>query len=136
MTTRTATCACGQLSAVCEGEPTVVACNCTWCQRRSGSPYGLGAYFKRSSVRTTGESTVFARPAPQGRKITNHFCPSCGSTVFWFLDLRPDEVGVSVGCFADPSFPQPARAVWTQHQHHWVRFPESAELFERARTVT
>ena len=36
--TRTATCQCGQLSAVCSGEPVRISvCHCLECQRHSGS---------------------------------------------------------------------------------------------------
>ncbi len=41
---RTAKCACGRLSVIVEGEPVRVAmCSCSYCQRRSGSPFGLSA---------------------------------------------------------------------------------------------
>lgn len=134
MTLRTARCACGQLTATCEGDADrVVACNCTWCQRRTGSPYGLGAYYSRTRVSTSGRSHTFERPARDGRVVTNHFCPGCGSTVFWFLALSPDQVGVACGAFADPSIGPPARAVWTQHKYEWVTFPPGTELFEQGR---
>jgi hypothetical protein len=30
-----------------------------------------------------------------------HFCPSCGSTVYWEPARKPDMIGVAVGAFAD-----------------------------------
>jgi hypothetical protein len=136
MSEQAATCSCGQLKATCEGRPgRVVACNCTWCQRRTGSPFGVGAYFPRSQVRISGNSSQFTRDCAEGRTLTNHFCPECGTNLFWFLDMSPDDVGVAVGGFADPAFERPARAVWTQHKHGWVQFPEDMEQFPKARTV-
>ena len=61
-----------------------------------------------------------------------HFCPDCGTTVYWDLEMRPSHVGVAVGCFSDPEFFAPARAVWTQRQHHWVMFPEDLPTFPKS----
>ena len=123
--TRIARCACGGVTATAEGEPDiVVVCHCTQCQRRSGSPFGVGAYFRRSVVTLAGATKMFVRAVEgSSRTITNHFCPDCGSTVYWTLDLRPQHIGIAVGQFTDPEFKRPTRAVWAQHQHEWVALP-------------
>jgi hypothetical protein len=38
---------------------------------------------------------------------TYHFCPECGSTVYWDISAAPDVLGVAVGTFTDPTFPPP-----------------------------
>ena len=125
MQTRTAACACGQLRATCEGEPEGVwICNCTHCQRRTGSVYGVGAYFERARVRTEGAAKRFRRSSDAGRRADMAFCPECGSTVFWELEMLPGKVGVAAGAFADPDFPAPHGAVWTEHKYRWVPLPE------------
>src|SRR5215510_7017160 len=49
---RAAQCQCGAVKAQTDAEPqAVVACSCGWCQRRSGSPIGVLAYFQRENVR-------------------------------------------------------------------------------------
>ena len=40
-----------------------------------------------------------------------HFCPDCGSQVFYTEPTEPDLIVVSVGSFADPSFPPPTPEV-------------------------
>ena len=49
-----------------------------------------------------------------GRKnaLTVHFCPTCGSTVYWEGEGFPGYVAVAIGNFADPNFPGPTIAVW------------------------
>lgn len=43
---RTATCACGQLSVSCASEPAKISlCYCLDCQKRTGSTYGIAAFF-------------------------------------------------------------------------------------------
>ena len=131
--TREATCGCGQLRVTATGEPDiVVACNCLACQRRTGSPFGVGAYYRRDAVSAKGAESIFGRVAQSGLDVATRFCPNCGTSVYWTADLRPDHYGVAVGCFGDPSFAQPTRVVWSESKHAWVAFPEDAQMFEQA----
>ena len=130
---RTASCQCGQLAVVVPGEPDIVtACNCLACQKRTGAVFGTGAYYPRGKVKISGQSRTFDRIAESGRSLTNHFCPECGTTVYWSLDMRPDHYGIAIGCFADPTFVGPARAIYLDHKHHWVEFPEDMPRFDQA----
>lgn len=82
--TRIAHCCCGSLRAEAAGEPAIVAaCHCMECQRRTGSPFGVATYFLKEQVRTEGPSKVYLRGSHSRRKIEIHFCPDCGSSVFW-----------------------------------------------------
>jgi hypothetical protein len=57
--TRTATCRCGQLSAVCTGEPIRVSvCHCYDCQRRSGSDCAFQAFFPLDKVAIRSDDKV------------------------------------------------------------------------------
>jgi hypothetical protein len=136
--TRTAECACGAFKVKVEGEPLAVgACSCTQCQKRTGSVVGVGAYFPEASVQTvSGSFNTFVRPGDAGTKWSIYFCPTCGSSVFWEGPFFPDIRGVAVGCFADPSFPPPQVAVFTQNQHSWVTFPTGAMLHATQPTQT
>jgi hypothetical protein len=125
-----AKCSCGSLSAEVAAEPVVVGvCHCTECQRRTGSVFGVGAYFKKENVRTLGPSTSYVRDGQEGRKVRTNFCPTCGSTVFWSLDFFPDFIGVAVGAFADPSFARPVASVWERTRHPWVGFGHDVEQY-------
>jgi hypothetical protein len=118
---RTATCACGQLSVSCDAEPAKVSlCHCPACQKRTGSTYGLAAFFRREDVQSSGNIQTFTRPSDSGYDVDFHFCPTCGSTVFWEPHRKPDMVAVAVGAFADPVFPAPSQAVHEEHRHPWV----------------
>ena len=133
-----AACACGQLRVTTSGEPDfVVACHCIACQRRTGSPFGTGAYYPRDRVTAIdGEVKTFSRTAESGRNLTNHFCPHCGTNIYWTLEMRPDHMGIALGCFDDPRFVRPVRTIWTEHQHDWIRFPEDLPAFEKATPIT
>jgi hypothetical protein len=133
MTTRTATCACGQLRIVCDGEPAFVAvCHCTACQKRTGTAYSVSAYYPVKQVlNIEGASKVFTRRSDAERDLHMHFCPECGSTVYWEPEWRPGHLAVAVGSFADPSFPKPTRAVWTEHRWQWLPALEGVPSFNK-----
>ena len=104
---RAAACTCGQLRIRTTGAPSIVSsCHCLACQRRTGSLFGAQAFFPRGQiVATEGERSTFRRQAESGAWLAFHFCPKCGSTVFWENERLPDIVSVAVGAFADPHFP-------------------------------
>src|SRR5262245_4367374 len=114
MTTRRASCSCGKLQVVCEGEPVRTAmCHCFDCQRRTGAVFSTQAFFNRQQISSiSGSATQFTRPAESGRSVTFRFCPACGSTVYWEPEAFPDLVAVAIGAFADPSFAAPTHSVW------------------------
>ena len=131
MTTRVAACACGQVRLECEGEPALVAiCGCTACQKRTGSAYGVSAFFPSAQVKSI-EGTVkeFRRTSDAGRAMRSRFCPECGSTVYWEGEFRPGHIGVAVGAFADAAFPKPTVAVWAQKMCEWVALPVDIRVF-------
>jgi hypothetical protein len=98
-------------------------CHCLACQRRTGAVISNQARFPREQVTTAGNSTKWVRTAESGNALTYHFCPTCGSTVYWESTGFPGYVNVAIGSFADPSFPAPTIAVWEQSRHLWVSLP-------------
>jgi hypothetical protein len=111
-----------------EGDPIRVSmCHCLACQRRTGSVFGAQARFAAENVRVDGRYTDYVRISDDGDGRTFHFCPDCGSTVFYEIPALPGMVAVPVGAFADPSFPAPVFSVWEERRHAWVSVPEGAE---------
>jgi hypothetical protein len=107
---RTATCACGQLSLQVRGDPSMHGvCHCTNCKRRTGSAFGISAYFPRSAlVYIQGESQVYAfHHAPQNHEQQRHFCWRCGTTLFWFISTLSDQLASLVGALRMLGFPRP-----------------------------
>jgi hypothetical protein len=128
---RIATCSCGQLRVTCTGEPVRVSmCHCLACQKRTGSTFGAQARWPRDKVAIDGRSTEYVRIGDSGNRATFHFCPHCGSTVYYRLDDIPDVVAVAIGAFADPSFPPPKFSVYEARMHAWTGVPEGAEHYD------
>lgn len=122
MTTRTASCRCGQLKATATGEPVRVSvCHCLNCKKRSGSAFAVQARWPKAQVGIEGASKTFVKVADSGNRATFHFCPECGSDVYYEIDGKFDDlVAIPVGAFDDPSFASPAYSVWEERKHSWV----------------
>jgi hypothetical protein len=120
MTKRHASCCCGQLRLACEGDPVRISiCHCLACQQRTG--IGTQARYRREQVSAIeGRVTEYTRVGDSGQPIIFHFCPVCGSTVYWRLAQEPDVIAVAVGAFADPDFPQPRRSIYEKRRHRWA----------------
>src|SRR5260370_41950588 len=118
---RFATCACGQLGAACVGEPMNVSlCHCLACQKRTGSPFGIAAFFRRGDIEPKGHSQSFTRMSESGQPMTFHFCEVCGSTVYWEPHRTPEMIAIAVSAFAHPMFPPPSQAVDSDSRQPWI----------------
>ena len=73
------------------------------------------ARFRREQVTFAGKATTWMRTAESGNALTFHFCPICGSTVYWEGEGFPGYIAVAIGNFADPNFPAPTIAVWRSY---------------------
>jgi len=128
---RTASCCCGALKAHCEGEPVRVSlCHCLECQKRTGSAFGVQARFNEDQVMIEGPSGSWSRTGDEGTVAQFSFCLTCGSTVLWRNAEMPGVVAVTVGAFADPTFPGPTRTVYEDRAHPWLELHGIAEQYD------
>ena len=116
-----ARCSCGAVALSLPGPTTrVAACHCIECQRRTGAPFGVAAFYPAEIVTISGVPKEYVRAAASGGSVRFYFCSECGSTVYWKPDNLPAMIGVAVGAIADPNFPAPAKSVFEQSKHMWV----------------
>jgi hypothetical protein len=132
MSIRTSSCNCGQLTLTYDGpDPARISlCQCYECQRRTGSVFSVQARLPKEHVTITGESTTWTFPSEGGEPpafrscdsggATYHFCPRCGSTVYWDIDAAPDVFGVAVGGFTDTTFPPPMISGFEAYGADWA----------------
>jgi hypothetical protein len=81
-------------------------------------------------VTIEGKSTTWTFPNDSGKPATfrscdsggatYHFCPECGSTVYWDISAAPDFLGVAVGAFTDPTFPPPMISGFEAYGPAWA----------------
>lgn len=91
----------------------------------------MQAGFREEQVRVFGRFSDFVRVSDEADRKEHvfHFCPDCGSQVFYTEPTEPGLIVVSVGTFADPSFPPPTESGYDSRRHHWVDLPESIQRY-------
>ena len=127
-------CHCGSLRVIATGEPDrVYLCHCKACQRRTGTAFHFGATYPKEQVRLDGERKIYERDADAGYRIRFHFCPNCGTTLYWEGDRNPAVCGVAVGAFDTSAFPPPSDSIWEESMYPWLGLPASMEHHQQSR---
>ena len=122
MTTRTATCACGQLRIDVHGDPRIVGlCHCLDCRKHHGALFFAAAIFPEDAVMVEGET---------GQYNGRHFCPRCGSSVFARFE---DEVELHLGALDAPDQFTPTYECWTVRREAWLPEFPLEKRYERDR---
>ena len=132
-TSHKASCACGALSITVEGAPLVSSmCFCTDCRKRTASAYGMTSFYPKDRlVRTEGENKTFRRIGDSGNPLDFHFCPTCGVSVWWEMEAKPEYVGIGTGLFDNDFAYPPERAVYCQSKPGFVTLPEDLTMYQQ-----
>ena len=128
-------CQCGAVRFQTTMEPVrALACHCTSCKRRTGSPYGVGVYFEESQVEfLAGERLEFEfHSDTTGRWIRNEFCAQCGTAVSWTLQMRPGLRAIAGGAYDNPNWYTIEAHIWTRSAVKDMVFPPGMPLYPEA----
>ncbi len=128
-------CVCGSVRYKVKGEPErAAACACTFCQKRTGSAFGLSIYFKECDVEIgQGELQTYLTMSDGGRWFETEFCPKCGTTVTWTLELRPGWRGIAGGTFDQPTFWYDLDTfIFARSKPEWLELPSSLDVHDTA----
>lgn len=90
---------------------------------------GAQARFPSAGVTIIGNSSEYVRTGDEGSRARFHFCPHCGSTVYYIPEAFEGTIVIPVGAFADPQFPGPTVSVYEGRMHSWVTMPSAIEHF-------
>ena len=125
---RMARCCCEEAGIEVEGLPVKhLVCHCDNCKRRTGSAFGISAYFENSQIiRYVGETKVYEKSSQFGLQ-KRHFCGICGTTLYATLSDFPELTFIAGGCFTENPLPDPDRAIsqgdcvykWVTLPNHW-----------------
>ena len=126
-------CYCGQIRYSFDGEPAgALQCHCRECQYITGGNPNVIVILPESGFEfSTGKTSTFTR-SDIDNAVTRHFCPNCGTSIWWGGDSDgplAGRIGVAGGCFADPDFPPPTVALYEKRRHPWVSTPEGITCF-------
>ena len=120
----TGTCHCGQVTYEADVDPeTVRLCNCSDCQKLTGSAYRVSVPAPREAFRLiTGQLKTYVKSADSGEKRAHSFCPECGSPVYaCALGDNPARYTLRVGCLDQRASLPPKQQIWCDSAMPWSR---------------
>ena len=132
-------CLCGALRYCVKGDPQrALVCHCTFCQRYTGSAFGVEVRFEEENVELMGDglTTYEHRVDESNRWFRLHFCNRCGTTVMATSERLPNCRSIMVGTLDDPNWVKIERHIWTRSAQHWVVLPQDVERFETRPSAT
>ena len=130
-------CVCGGVRYRAVGEPQrVTLCHCAWCQRRTGSAFGVECVFQDEQIEFFGNFIRDYRHTSDqsGRWLDVRFCHRCGSNLGITLEAVPGIRTIAAGTLDDPSRisadQQPFRHVFTRSRRNWSGIPDDVVCYE------
>jgi hypothetical protein len=135
---QTGGCVCGAMRFRAIGEPLrVTICHCTWCQRRTGSAFGIEVVFHAEQVALAGSELARYRHVSDesGRWLDVEFCRKCGSNLGFTLEAVPGVRTLPAGAFDDPAWIRaerhPFRHVYLRSRRAWPELTPLVEQYEQ-----
>ena len=130
-------CLCGAVRYAAAGEPArVTICQCTFCQRLTGSAFMVEPIFKPESVTFVGSAPALYehRSDGSGKRVFVHFCDRCGAHMMLSFERFVDVVGLFGGTFDNPNWFERGSAVcrhiFTRSAQRGVVLPAGVALYE------
>jgi len=86
-------CLCGDDRYRVRGQPLeAIVCHCTFCQRRTGTAFGVELFFPAENIEFTGGvPKTFEHRNESGRWLRLDFCGHCGTTIGMTAERRPGQ---------------------------------------------
>jgi hypothetical protein len=126
-------CACGHVRYRMESAPIIVhGCHCRYCQRMSGSAFGVNAMIEADRVTLLGEGKPQAihtpSALPAGQMI--HRCPRCLVALWSNHSMLGDAIAlISAGTLDDGERLSPDVHCFTATKHPWIALPADVPAF-------
>jgi hypothetical protein len=126
-------CACGAIRYETCSEPIFENhCQCTDCQKRSGTGHGSYLTFPRQAdVSVSGEVSLWRLAGDSGNDKIHAFCPTCGTPVYLTFEAKPQLIAVHATSLDDPSQFSPRVITYGISGHAWDPIDPSLPKFER-----
>jgi hypothetical protein len=130
-------CVCRRVRYTTYGGPQrVTICHCTWCQRRTGTAFGIEAVFTLEQVQIPADFIRIYRhnSDDSGRWLDQQFCSICGTNLGFTLEAVPGIRTIAAGTFDDPRWIDPTkypfRYVYLRSAQNWSNTPHGSECYD------
>ena len=118
-------CSCGAIRYEIASFPLLLyTCNCTNCQRISGSAFALNMPVATKGFRIVrGEPRGWHHKSPSGAEVTSWFCGECGARIYGERKSHPESINLRAGTLDETSWLRPTAHFWTRSKQPWVVLP-------------
>jgi len=131
-------CVCKKVRYNISGAPLrVTICHCTWCQRRTGSAFGVELVFNKDHVQLNSDAVAVYRHISEmtGRWLDQHFCNSCGSNIGLTLEAVPSIQSIAIGSLDDQNWSEltqlDRKHVFVRSARQWSDIPNDVDQYEK-----
>jgi hypothetical protein len=116
-------CSCGSIRNELSSPPLWInACHCNACKKRTGSAFGISVVVEQTTVKAfSGTAATFTRPGDSGKPVTYEFCPRCGTTIRWRVELLPGHEIYAAGTLDQPIQFEVVGEFYTNFAWPWAR---------------
>ncbi|KAI1506407.1 Mss4-like protein [Biscogniauxia marginata] len=122
-------CLCGEIKIAYTGKPVFTSICYCYDDRKLANMQVFQVPRSSFSV-TQGEPKVYTKRSEHGNEISNHFCPTCGTTLYRTggAAVNKDNVGIRAGVLDDQSFVDtpPSLEVYVERRPPWIKQVEGA----------
>lgn len=115
-------CYCGAIAYEAEVDPSRSAiCNCTDCQKFSGSPWRASIPAKVEDFRLLrGMLKTYVKTADSGAKRLQAFCGDCGSPIYATSAENQTIFNLRLGALKQAAALPPTRQIWMESALPWA----------------
>jgi hypothetical protein len=115
-------CHCGAIAYAAKVDPQLSAiCNCTDCQKFSGSPWRASVPTKVEDFRLLrGTLKTYVKTADSGTKRLQAFCGACGSAVYSTTPEKQTIYNLRLGALKQRADLPPKRQIWMESALPWA----------------
>jgi hypothetical protein len=125
-------CSCGAIRYEITSFPLLLyTCNCTNCQRMSGSAFALNMPVATSGFRIIkGEPKGWHHISPSGVPVISWFCDDCGGRLYGERSGHPEYRSVRAGTLDDTNWLVPIAHFFLKSAQSWLQRAPDAECHE------
>jgi hypothetical protein len=125
-------CSCGAIRYEIASFPLLLyTCNCTDCQRASGSAFALNMPVATKDLHfVKGTPKGWHHLSPSGVPVVSWFCADCGARLYGERSGRPDSMNLRAGTLDDTTWLMPAAHIFLKSAQPWLQPPADAECYD------
>lgn len=119
-------CLCGAVRYTLTAKPvTTRQCWCRLCQYLGAGSATANIIVPRAALQIEGALSSYSSVADSGNVLHRQFCPTCGTPVGGYAEVREHLYVLRIGTLDDPNLYPPEITIWTEAAPAWAPIDHS-----------